>query len=138
MKKSTRIVSNDSTDSITSVWIAADVMPKPDSNFSVQISPNILDFNTVDLGENPEMEVVIANTTTTDLGIRIVDMPYEFVEGKLSSKMIKPSEEVKLKVRLKREAKETSLTKSITLELADQDSSRFTVPVTSEKLPGKH
>jgi len=113
-------------------------MPKPDSNFSVQISPNILDFNTVDLGENPEMEVVIANTTTTDLGIRIVDMPYEFVEGKLSSKMIKPSEEVKLKVRLKREAKETSLTKSITLELADQDSSRFTVPVTSEKLPGKH
>jgi hypothetical protein len=43
--------------------------------------------------------------------------------------MLKPSEEVKLKVRLKREAKETSLTKSITLELADQDSSRFTVPV---------
>ena len=52
--------------------------------------------------------------------------------------MLKPSEEVKLKVRLNREAKETSLTKSITLELGDQDSSRFTVPVTSEKLPGKH
>jgi hypothetical protein len=80
-------------------------MPKPDSNFSVQISPNILDFTTVDLGESPEMEVKIRNTTTSDLGIEIVDMPVEFVKGKLSSKMVKPSEEVKLKVKLKREAK---------------------------------
>ena len=104
-------------------------MPKPDSNFSVQISPNILDFTTADLGESPEIEVKIRNTTISDLGIKIVDTPIEFVESKLSSKMLKPSGEVKLKVRLKREAKETSLTKSITLELADQDSSRFTVPV---------
>ena len=52
--------------------------------------------------------------------------------------MLKPSEEVKLKVKLKREAKKASLTKSITLQLGDQDSSRFTVPVTSEKLPGRH
>lgn len=113
-------------------------MPGPDSNFSVQISPNVLDFNAVDLGENPEMEVVIRNITTTELGIKIVDIPGEFVEGKLSSKMVKPSKEVKLKVKLKREAKESNLTKSITLELGDQDSSRFTVPVTSEKLPGRH
>jgi len=113
-------------------------MPKPDSNLSVQISPNVLDFNTVDLNENPEMEVKIRNTTTANLGIEIVDTPVEFVESKLSSKMVKPSEEVKLKVKLKREAKNASLTKSITLELGDQDSSRFTVPVTSGKLPGKH
>jgi hypothetical protein len=113
-------------------------MPKPDSNFSVQISPNVLDFNAIDLAQNAEMEVVIRNITSTDLGIKIVDTPRELVESTLSSKMVKPSEEVKLKVRLKREAKETSLTKSITLELADQDSSRFTVPVTNGKLPGKH
>jgi hypothetical protein len=93
-----------------------------------------LDFNTVDLDENPEMEVMIRNTTTTDLGIKIIDMPYEFVKGKLSSKVVKPSEEVKLKVKLKREAKKTSLSKSITLQLCDRDSSRFTVPVTSEKV----
>jgi len=129
VKKSTRIVSNDSTDSITSVWVEADVMPKPDSNFSVQISPNILDFDTVDLGENPGMEVVIRNVTTTELGIKIVDMPGEFVEGKLSSKMIKPSEEVKLKVKLKREAKNASLAKSITLELDDQNKNRLSIPV---------
>jgi len=113
-------------------------MPKPDSNFSVQISPNILDFTTVDLGESPEMEVKIKNTTISDLGIKIVDMPYEYVEGKLSNQVVKPSEEVKLKVKLKSEAENAGLTKSITLELDDPDSSRFTVPVTSEKLAGKH
>lgn len=138
VKKSTQIVSNDSTDSITSVWIAADVRPRPDSNFSVQISPNILDFNTVDLDENPEMEVAIRNTTTTDLGIKIIDIPYEFVEGKLSSKTVKPSEEVKLKVKLKRDAKRASLTKSITLELDDQNENRLTIPIKSEELLGKH
>lgn len=113
-------------------------MPKPDSNFSVQISPNILDFTTADLGESPEIEVKIRNTTISDLSIEIVDTPVEFVEGELSGKVIKPSEEVKLKVKLKREAENARLTKSITLELGDQDSSRFTVPVTSEKLPGRH
>jgi len=113
-------------------------MPKPDSNFSVQISPNILDFTTVDLGESPEIEVKIRNTTISDLGIKIVNMPYEFVEGKLSNKVVKPSEEVKLKVKITREAENIGLSKSITLELDDQDSSRFTVPVTNEKLPGKH
>jgi len=104
-------------------------MPKPDSNFSVQISPNVLDFNAVDLAQNPEMEVVIRNITTTELGIKIADIPGEFVEGKLSSKMVKPSEEVKLKVKLKREAKNASLTKSITLELDDQNKNRLTIPV---------
>jgi hypothetical protein len=138
LKKSTRIVSNDSSKSETWVWIMADVMPKPDSNFSVQISPNILDFTTADLGESPEIEVKIRNTTISDLSIEIVDTPVEFVEGELSGKVIKPSEEVKLKVKLKREAENARLTKSITLELGDQDSSRFTVPVTSEKLPGRH
>jgi hypothetical protein len=129
LKKSTRIVSNDSSKSETWVWIMANVMPKPDSNFSVQVSPNILDFTTVGLGESPEMEVKIRNTTTSDLDIEVVDMPSEFVKVELSDKVIKPSEEVKLKVKLKREAKEASLTKSITLQLGDQDSSRFTVPV---------
>ena len=138
VRKSTRIISNDPADSIVWVKIAADVRPKPDSNFLVQISPNILDFNTIGLSENAEMEVVIRNITTTDLGIKIVDMPYEFVEGELSSKVAKPSEEVKLTVKLKREAENTRLTKSITLQLSDQDSSRFTVPVTNGKLPGKH
>jgi hypothetical protein len=104
-------------------------MPKPDSNFSVQISPNILDFNTVDLNKNSEMEVVIKNITTTDLGIKIVDMPYELVEGKLSSRMIEPSEEVKLKVKLKREAQNASITKSITLELDDQNKNHLTIPI---------
>ncbi|HEX7401222.1 MAG TPA: hypothetical protein VF369_03500 [candidate division Zixibacteria bacterium] len=113
-------------------------MPKPDSNLSVQISPNRLDFTSFDLAENPEMEVDIRNITTTKLGIRIMDMPSGLAKVKLSDKMIKPSEEVKLKVKLKREAENAKLPKSITLELSDPDSSRFTVPVISEKLQSKH
>ncbi len=127
--KTVRIFSNDSTDSITQVRIAADVMPKPDSNFIVQVSQNILDFSTVDSDENEELEVTIRNITTIDLGIKIVDIPYEFVEVELSSRVVRPSEEVKLKVGLKREAENASLTKSITLELDDENKSRFTIPI---------
>jgi len=83
------------------------------------------------------MEVEIRNITTTNLGIKIVATPSELVKAKLSDKTIKPSEEVKLKVKLKREAENATLTKSITLELSDPDSSRFTVPVTSENLSSK-
>ena len=120
------------------ITIAADVKPEPYSNFSVQVSPAIAEFSQGREGEDSEVEILIENTTSQDLGIKIVDMPHEFVEGKLSSDVVKPSEEVKLKVKLKRDAKKASLTKSITLQLGGQDSSRFTVPVTNGKLPGKH
>jgi len=89
----------------------------------------MLDFNTIALDKNPEIEVTIRNTTTVDLGIEIVDLPYEFVEGKLSNRAVKPSEEVQLKIRLKKEAKNVSLAKSITLELEGQNKSRFTIPI---------
>ena len=104
-------------------------MPKPDSNFILQVSPNILDFNTVGLSENSEMEAVIRNITTTDLDIKIVDMPSEFIDAKLSSKKVKPSQEVRLKVKITGKAKSANLTKSITLELGDQNKSRFTIPI---------
>jgi hypothetical protein len=105
-------------------------MPKPDSNFSVQISPSILDFTSADLSQSPEMEVKIRNITTSNLGIKIVDMPDKYMNVKLSDKVIKPSEEVKLKVQLTREAEDIKFTKSITLQLGDKNSSRFTVPIT--------
>ncbi len=75
------------------------------------------------------MEINIRNTASQDLGLELVDLPSDFLEAKLSDQVLRPSEEVKLKVKLKGELKETGLTKSITLELGDQDSSRFTIPV---------
>lgn len=75
------------------------------------------------------MEINIRNTTTQDLGIKIVDISSDFIEGKLSSKVVGPSKEVKLKIGSKRELKRISLRKSITLELGNQDSSRFTIPI---------
>jgi len=43
--------------------------------------------------------------------------------------VVKPSEELKLDVKLKSGVKKVSFTKSITLELSDQNKSRFTIPV---------
>jgi len=113
-------------------------MPKPDSSFPVQISPSVLDFASADLSKSPEMEVKIKNITTSNLGIKIVDMPDGYMKVKLSDKVIKPSEEVELKVQLTREAEGIKLAKSITLELGDKNSSRFTIPVTSGNSSSKH
>ena len=129
VQKSTRIFSNDSVDSVTTVWISVDGIPNTDSSFLIQVSPNILDFTTVDLNESPEMEVKIRNITTTKLGIKIVDMNSELVKAKLSDKMIKPSGEVKLKVKLRKEAQEISLATSITIELDDENRSRLSIPI---------
>lgn len=138
MKKTTRIFSNDPTDSIIQVSIQADVKAEPYNNFPVQVSPMIVDLSPEGVGEDSEIEVNVKNATSDGLDIEIVDMPSDYIKGELSGKLVKASEEVKLKVKLKREAENTRLTKSITLQLSDQDSSRFTVPVRSKRLPGKH
>lgn len=129
MKKATQVFSNDPTDSITRITIQADVKAEPYSDFSVQVSPAIAEFSSGRGQQASEVEINIRNTTTQDLGIEIVDISSEFIEGKLSSNVVGPSEEVKLKVESKRELKRISFTKSITLELNDQDSSRFTIPI---------
>lgn len=138
MKKTTRIFSNDPTDSIIQISIQADVKAEPYSDFPVQVSPMIVDLSPEEVEENSEIEVNVKNATSDGLDIEIVDMPSDYIKGELSSKLVKPSEEVKLKVKLKREAEDTKLTKSITLQLSDQDSSRFTVPVSSQRLLDEH
>ncbi len=114
---------------MTRITIAADVKPEPYSDFSVQVSPTIVEFSSERASEDSEMEINIRNTASQDLGLELVDLPSDFLEAKLSDQVLRPSEEVKLKVKLKGKLKETGLTKSITLELGDQDSSRFTIPV---------
>ena len=138
MKKTTRIFSNDPTDSITQVTIQADVKAEPYSSFPVQVSPDILEFSPRMVIAKSQMEVEIKNRTSEDLDLRIVDLPFDFIEGELSGSTLRPSHEVKLRLELKDGSRKESFAKSITLELGDQDSSRFTVPVRSKRLPGKH
>ena len=138
MKKTTRIFSNDPTDSITQVTIQADVKAEPYGDFPVQVSPDILGFSPRMVIAKSQMEVEIKNTTSEDLDLRIVDLPFDFIEGELSGSTLRPSHEVKLRLELKDGSRKESFAKSITLELGDQDSSRFTVPVRSKRLPGKH
>jgi hypothetical protein len=128
-RKVTRIFSNDSTDSVTPITIAADVRPEPYSSFSVQVSPAIAEFGQKGEGEDSELDILIENKTSQDLGIKIVDLPSDFLDGKLWGQTIKPSREVKLKIKLTDEAKKASFTKSITLELDDPSRSRLTIPV---------
>jgi len=138
VKKTTRIFSNDPTDSIIQVSIQADVKTEPYSNFPVQVSPDILEFSPRMVIAKSQMEVEIKNTTSEDLDLRIVDLPSDFIEGELSGSTLRPSHEVKLRLGLKDGSRKEIFAKSITLELGDQDSSRFTVPVRSKRLPGKH
>jgi len=133
VKKSTRIWSNDPADSLTRVWIMADVRREPDRDFQVRISPKVLEFAREPTGENLQMRAGIKNVTSRELHIRIVDMPSELVDATLSAKTIAPSKEIELRVKLKKKAKQIDFTKSITLELDDGNESRFTIPIKNRR-----
>ncbi len=121
--------SNDPADSVIRIVIAADVKPEPYADFSVEVSPAAVEFSSGGAKQASGMEINIKSTVSQDLGIEIVDMPSDFIEGKLSAEVLRPSEEVKLKVKLKGKAENAGLSKSITLQLNDPGRSRFTIPV---------
>jgi hypothetical protein len=120
------------------VTIQADVKAEPYSDFPVRVSPDILEFSPRMVIAKSQMEVVIKNTTSEDLDLRIVDLPSGFIQGELSDSTLRPSQEVKLRLELRDGSKKEIFAKSITLELGDQDSSRFTVPVRSQRLLDEH
>jgi len=123
------VFSNDPADSVIRIVIAADVRPEPYTDFSVEVLPAVAEFSSDVAKRASHAEINIKSTVSQNLGIEIVDMPSDFIEGKLSAEVLRPSEEVKLKVELKGKSENAGLSKSITLQLNDPDSSRFTIPV---------
>jgi hypothetical protein len=134
--KSPRIVTNDGT-SGTNVRIISTVVARPDSTYPIVIKPYKLDIS--QFGEKPrsEMKFHITNVSDVDIELTLIDKPDGLFDIKLP-KSIDAGETAQAQLTLRDDAMDASFEKSITLELDDEQASRFTIPVKrSVRTPGE-
>jgi hypothetical protein len=134
--KSPRIETNDGTAG-TNVRIISTVVARPDSTYPIVIKPYKLDVS--QFGEKPrsEMTFSITNVSEADIALSLIDRPTALFDIKLPVS-IAAGETVEAQLKLRDDAMEESFEKSITLELDDEQASRFTIPVKrSVRTPGE-
>lgn len=110
------------------VQIKAFVVTNPDSTYPITIKPYKFDIS--QYGEKPrkKLEFAITNVSDEDLEVRLVDMPPGMFKLSLPKK-VKAGKTEKGKIELFDELVTEEFEKSLTIELSDQQKSRFTVPV---------
>jgi len=96
-------------------------------------------FDISQYGEKPRrrLEFTITNVTEEKLDLKLVDMPMGMFKVSLP-KNIKPGKTAKGKIELFDEFVSEQFEKSITIELSDEKSTRFTIPVKRViRIPGQ-
>ena len=108
--------------------ISAHGVERPDSTYPIVISPYKLDLSqfTEKLVEKKKFE--ITNMSDQKLELKLVDLASRYLEVKLP-KSIKPGKTAKGEIKIREYYLDESFEKSFTIELNDEKSTRFTVPV---------
>ena len=108
--------------------ISAHGVERPDSTYPIIISPYKLDPSqfTEKLVEKKKFE--ITNVSDRKLELKLVDLASRYLEVKLP-KSIKPGKTAEGEIKIREYYLDESFQKSFTLELNDEKSTRFTVPV---------
>ena len=125
--KSPRIETNEGTGK-KSVKISCHVVMRPDSTHPIVIKPYKLDISQFGEKVRDRMSFNITNVSEQDLTLELIDLPVDLVEVDLPDK-IEAGKSAKGELILKPKAIEESFEKSITIELDDQEKSRFTIPI---------
>ena len=134
--KSPRIETNEGPPH-KSVRIVANVVTRPDSTYPITFKPYKLDISQFGEKVRDEMRFEITNVSEQNLEIGLVDRPEGLFSLELPS-TLGAGQTATVVLRLHADAVETSFEKSITIELNDQQSSRFTIPVKRTlRLPGE-
>ncbi|PKK82259.1 MAG: hypothetical protein CVT49_14640 [candidate division Zixibacteria bacterium HGW-Zixibacteria-1] len=108
--------------------ISADVITNPDSTYPVTIYPYKFDVSQFGEAVRKSLEFEIANVSDKDLDIQLIDMPANMFKLKMP-KRIKAGSREKGKIELMDEYLSEEFEKSITIQVSDETSSRFTIPV---------
>jgi len=110
------------------VQITANIYTDPDSTKPITIKPYKFDISQYGERERNKLEFEITNVSDEELKVALVDMPIGMFKVELPNK-IKPGKTEKGKIELTKEYLAEEFEKSITIELNDQDKTRFTIPV---------
>lgn len=110
------------------VRISANVVARPDSTYPVVIKPYKLDLTQFGEKVRSEIKFTINNLATSDLHPSVAFAPDQLMEVVLP-KVIPAGKSAEGTVRLKKDALDKQIDKSITLQFDDEKQSRFTIPV---------
>jgi len=118
------------------VGIKCDIITNPDSTYPIIINPYKFDISQFGEKERKKLEFEIANISSQDLSVKLVDMPPEMFVVKMP-KDVKAGKSAKGQIELMTEYVSIEFEKSITIQLSDSSSSRFTIPVKRTiRIPG--
>ena len=119
------------------VQITANVVRRPDSTNPIIIKPYKFDISQFGEKVRDEIKFNITNVSQTDVEITLVDRPEGFFDLKLPKK-VKAGKTAQGTLKLHKESIDMDFEKSITIELDDEQSSRFTIPVKrTKRTPGQ-
>jgi hypothetical protein len=118
------------------VQIVTDVITNPDSTYPVIIQPYKFDISQFGEKERSTLDFIIKNVSDVELEVKLVDMPSDMFKLTLPKK-IKPGESGKGKISVLKDFVPKEFEKSLTIELNDKLTTRFTVPIKRTiRIPG--
>jgi hypothetical protein len=132
MTKQPQILTNEGGDSIATyhyVKISSNVAPAPESMYyPIWISPSKLDISQYTDSLRDETTFQVTNISDKPVAITTIDVPEDYLKATLPESLaVGQTSDATIKVRSV--AINTSFRKSITIEVDDEEGTRFTIPV---------
>lgn len=120
-----------------SVQIICNIATRPDSTYPILIKPYKLDLTQFGEKVRSETKFTIENISDQDLDLTTVSSPSEFISLTLP-KVVKAGKTAEGVAKLTKAGVDAEFDKAITLQLSDEKSTRFTIPVKrSIRKPGQ-
>ncbi len=137
MTKKPRIETNEGPPH-KSVTIITNVVARPDSTYPLIIKPYKLDISQFSPTKvRDEMKFNITNVSDKDLTVTLISKPEGVFDLQLPDR-VEAGKSAQGILKLRPDAIETSFEKSFTIELNDDKTSRFTIPVKrTRRTPGE-
>ncbi len=110
------------------IKFTADVVVNPDEMYPIKISPYKFDISQFGEKERTNLEFNITNVSEDDLKIELIDIDTKMFKIKLPDN-IKAGQSEKGTIEISDQYVDGEFEKSLTIELNDNDKSRFTIPI---------
>lgn len=116
--------------------IDCEVMRRPDSTYPIIIKPYKLDISQFGEKVRDQMKFTIMNVSDKPIPLSAASLPNDYITLTLPA-TVPAGKSVEGLIKLKPDALKKEFEKSLTIQLGDEKSSRFTIPVKrSLRLPG--
>ena len=112
--------------------IISHVVARPDSTYPLIIKPYKLDISQFGEKVRDEMKFNFTNVSEKDLNLTLIDRPEGLFDLELPDK-VEAGKTASGALKLQADAIEKSFEKSITIQVDDEQSSRFTIPIKRTK-----